>query len=583
MRIKITRLAWLLGILLLCACNEDHFLNELERIKKTGDDNPAMALKMLDSLQVESRNRSEYAKNKYELLHIRLNDKAYKTPNSDIMIRSLMDYFVKKGSIQEKQEVFYYAGSVYRDLRDTPRALDHFLKSLEYANSDDHCDQVMIRNTYSNLSDIYNKVQDYKDALKTAEKELEMCKRIPTSAIIANLHVGITQLTLKNNSQACEAFDNVFDEIIQSKDIAEQQNNLLLLLCYYARLNEMEKAKVCRTLINIDPLKDQPGFPCIAFAQYYLSSGKTDSAIVYSKHVIENGSDLYTSYDAARFLYQIYRHSGDAANMFRYADLYMHLSDSLDFGKRQEMAATANNEFQYHLDQKKEQQLKDEKEHYKNTLIVMSLAALLLACISYSCYIIRRNKHLQLIVKLSSELQRATDYEIQLRKDIEQKEQELDMSRRALNNSSDELNDVKHELNRVNSELLEYDEQLKIKEQQLAEKIDQNRRFISLLHQSELEGKAEDVINAVRQSSTGKRSMQSTDWKQLYQAVDELYPNFKDRLMKELGAFTEQQMQVCYLMRIGLSKPLIQNMTNLSRVTIWRWTKKYEWVLTPDE
>ena len=129
----------------------------------------------------------------------------------------------------------------------------------------------------------------------------------------------------------------------------------------------------------------------------------------------------------------------------------------------------------------------------------------------------------------------------------------------------------------------EYSEALKDKEQQLAERIDQNKTFIKLLHQSELEGKAEDVINAIRQSSTGKKNMKSADWKQLYQAVDELYPLFKDRLLKELGTFTEQQMQVCYLMRIGLSKPQIQNMTNLSRVTVWRWVKKYDWVLIPDE
>ena len=57
----------------------------------------------------------------------------------------------------------------------------------------------------------------------------------------------------------------------------------------------------------------------------------------------------------------------------------MELSDSLDFGKRQEMAATVKNEYQYHLDQRKEQQLRDEKERYKHTLVIVSLVALLLA------------------------------------------------------------------------------------------------------------------------------------------------------------------------------------------------------------
>ncbi len=77
--------------------------------------------------------------------------------------------------------------------------------------------------------------------------------------------------------------------------------------------------------------------------------------------------------------------------------------------------------------------------------------------------------------------------------------------------------------------------------------------------------------------------MDLLDWKRLYMATDKLYPLFKDRLVKELGTFNEQQMQVCYLMRIGLSKNQIQNLTNLSRVTIWRWEKKYDWIYSSDD
>ena len=227
-------------------------------------------------------------------------------------------------------------------------------------------------------------------------------------------------------------------------------------------------------------------------------------------------------YEAAKHLFQIYAESGDEANATKYGKIYLELSDSMDFGKRQELAATANNQYQYHLDQKKEQQLKDEKERYKNMLIIVSLLAMLLASAGYILHVRRRNKHLQEVIALSSDIV--------------------------------------------------------TKEQQLTEKMEQNKTFIKMLHHSEMEGKAEDVIQAVRQASTGKREMTPADWKQLYQPVDEMCPSFKDSLLKELGTFTEQQMQVCYLMRIGLSKPEIQNMTNLSRSTVWRWVKKYDWV-----
>ena len=155
-------------------------------------------------------------------------------------------------------------------------------------------------------------------------------------------------------------------------------------------------------------------------------------------------------------------------------------------------------------------------------LIIVSLLAMLLASAGYILHVRRRNKHLQEVIALSSDIV--------------------------------------------------------TKEQQLTEKMEQNKTFIKMLHHSEMEGKAEDVIQAVRQSSIGKRDMTSADWQQLYQAVDELYPTFRARLLHELGTFTEQQMQVCYLMRIGLSKSEIQNITNLSRSTVWRWVKKYNWV-----
>lgn len=197
-------------------------------------------------------------------------------------------------------------------------------------------------------------------------------------------------------------------------------------------------------------------------------------------------------------------------------------------------------------------------------------------------YVRRRSKHLKEVLNLSTELQQVSSDEKQLRRDVEQKEKNLEELRASLEKTTDELSDVKNELERVNAELSEYEEALKEREQQLSEKMGQNKTVIQMLHQSELEGKAEDVIYAIRQSSAGKKNMTSTDWKQLYHAVDELYPSFKERLLAKLGNFTEQQMQVCYLMRIGLSKPQIQNMTNLSRVTIWRWVKKYDWVLTSD-
>ena len=139
------------------------------------------------------------------------------------------------------------------------------------------------------------------------------------------------------------------------------------------------------------------------------------------------------------------------------------------------------------------------------------------------------------------------------------------------------------ELQYVLFQLQEQEKELEKHKLKLAENIEQNKLFLRLIQQTEFEGKAEDVIMALKQSSTGRKNMTFAEWRELYKAVDEMYPNFKNQLVAKLGKFTAQQMQVCYLIRIGLDKPEIQNLTNLSRVTVWRWFKKYSWILTPDD
>ena len=125
----------------------------MEQIRAIGDTNPNKALSMLDSLEVEIRGERKYITHKYDLLRIRLNDKAYKLPTSDIMIKKLISYFEENGSFADKQEVYFYAGSIYRDLQDTPRALEHFFKALDYAKENaEECDSDMLCKTYSNIN-----------------------------------------------------------------------------------------------------------------------------------------------------------------------------------------------------------------------------------------------------------------------------------------------------------------------------------------------------------------------------------------------------------------------------------------------
>lgn len=568
-------------ILFLVSCSKDDSLDKMSRIKTIGDTNPNEALSMLDSLEIEIRGKNEYIRNKYDLLRIRLNDKAYKMPTSDIMIKKLVTYFEKNGSTVEKQEAYHYAGSIYRDLQDTPRALEHFFKALDYATENsDECDSVMLCNTYSNINYLQYKVQNYNEALKAAINELEIVRKTKNETAIPFSHVGVSYQALDKHKEAEAAFDSSYAHIIKHPVTDEvHQELLIILLDNYSELGNISKAKDCIRLIKDNPLEGEPTYACVAFAEYYRLLGMIDSAAIYCERIINEGTDIYAKYDAAKLIFGMYTDAGDSENARRYAQAYMQLSDSLDFGKRQELAATVNNIYQYHLDQKKEQDLKEEKEQYKSLSIIVFLTASLLACVAYILNFKRKQKHQKQVAELSSALQRVSNDGKQLRENIIRKELELAESRQSLKKSSDELDDVKQKLLRVNQELSENNDALKKTEQLLEEKKEQNKTFIMLLHQSEFEGKAEDIIRAVREASKGKREMTMAEWNRLYKAVDELYPTFHETILKQPERVSNKEIQVLYLLRIGLSKHQIMNMTDLARVTIWRWEKKFDWVL----
>lgn len=551
--------------LLLLSCSHDEMLDRLEEIKTVGNDNPTTALAMLDSLELDVRTESEYVRAKYDLLKIRLNDKAYIAHTSDYMIRQLVNYFNENGNVADKQEAYYYAGSVYRDLDDTPRALENFLNSLDCAENNSRCDSLMLRNTYSNLTYLYTRVQAFTEAIDMASKEVELSKRIDNGTVRAFMHLEAAYQGNREFDKAETVCDSAFVYINRNIEDTFNQEALFYLMLNYSDIGKLSKAKKCFSLIKNKTQDQLSSFQCKALAQYYDSSEKPDSAVVYGKRALSDETNIHSMYDAAKLLFNMYYHKGDVPNANYYAAVYMALSDSLDFGRRQELASTVNNRYKYHSDKKKEQQLKEDNERYEKTIIIVSACAILAFCLGYILYVKRRNHQLKEVVALQVQLQRVNDEGNELKTKLEK--------------SLGELENMKSELLRVNKELADNDVVLKDKEKQLVEKINQNKMIVNLLHQTELEGVAEDVVEAIRQSSVGKKNMSAADWKQLYKAVDKLYPSFHEQLVDEMDNFNAQQMQVYYLMRIGLNPTQIMNVTDVPRVTLWRWKKKCDWIV----
>lgn len=577
---KIAAIGLILVSFFSCDNNSSRVSNKIDYIKSIGDTNPSLAMSMLDSLDINIRNQPERVIKKFDLLRLRVQDKAYITATSDIAAKQLVTYFEKNGTALEKQEAYFYAGSVYRDLQDTPRALKYFFKALEIAENSKQFDTVMQRNTFSNLHYLYFNVQDYPKAYEYAMKEYKLSQSINKMELTCLMHLGMSLTVLDSIKQAKEIYKIALDTISSNPQLKEDHEVLCSLLFNFSYLKDSVQASRCYKLLqdlNLDDSNDAKNY---AYGEFFLLVGKKETAICAFNRILHNKTDLLRMYDASKALFHIYNEGKQVVEANKMANLFVSLCDSIDLGKRQELAATVKNEYQYHKDQQREQKIINEKERLQSWLIISVVAIVIILLIAVAFIFYKRYTYLNRLLAISNDLNDLSVAKQQLQTNIKKKEEELLASQSLLDKRENELKSVKNQLKDLNGELTKFDEKLKKKEQMLAEKIAQSQTFLNLLHQTELEEKAEDVIFNIRQSSEGKKHMTTTNWKQLYKAVDELYPAFKDQLMKELGSFSEQQMQVCYLMRIGLSKPQIQNITNLSRVTIWRWVKKFNWIQT---
>lgn len=542
----------------------------MDHIKTVGDENPALALKMLDSIYVDARNASEYAMMKYDLLKIRLEDKSYIPHTSNRVIENLVKYFEDNGTIKDKQEAYYYAGSVYRDLDDTPRAIENFYKSIETVGNKKECDSIILRNAYSNLHYLFVNVQDYNNALKMAQMDYSISKALNKMTINTMIQITTAYLNMDMEKEGIHYLDEAFN-CLKDKKYANEDNFIYLVLYHYSNLNLKDKANECYNLIKKRKLKRMDAFVRNILGNYYMLIGQQDSAIACYEYIINEKKDEHAMYDTAKKLFLIYSENGNKDKAIKYGAEFIRLSEKLDFAQNSELAATVNNKYKYHLDQSRMQNMESERIMYLRIAIIIGFSAVLLTLAFVIFYMRKKNITLRRQLALTDSLNSVKAQMSDIKKNTLLKEQQLASAQSEIAAKEQKMKEISEELQH-NEQLLE------TTQKRLNDKMKQSEQLMQMLHKAELEDSASDVVEAVRKSAEGKKKLSATEWQQLYSAVNSLYPDFKDSLVSRDGNLSEQQMQMCYLMRIGLTGPQINNVVDISRTTVWRWTNANKWI-----
>ena len=552
----------------------DREISRMDVIKQLGNSHPQLALASYDSLKDEFTKGSTYVRNKYTLLGIRLRDKAELPHTSDSCIRRLVPYFEKKGTIREMQEVYYYAGSVYRDLQDTPRSLEYFLKSAACTEKGE-TDSVMLRNCYSQLCAMYTKVQDYGNALQMAKAEYEVARSIGTLDGITIIQLGNAYMRTDSFPQATE----VMRMMLTENDTTNLTPDILCDLLYYFSLtDDTANARFCYTrfvdMPERHPIKAQQH---ISLGKYFLLLGLTDSSAQHYQLALEQG-DSICKYDACRKLFHLYEDCGEKEEAYKYASEFLRISTCLDLGMRQEQAATINNQYQYYKDKQEEDSIKAEKEIMELYLRMTLLITLTLISVICTVYTFRKYQRQRLLHEISMTLDGDTGSD----NGNEQETHVLMRIKKGMDSARIKQEEMAKKLEKAEGNIKEQGQSIERAKRDAEEKLQEAHRqmergvnLFKMAHLTELSKNDNDIVESIRKASRMEQELTSKQWSELISFINDRYPTFSQKIVTKHGPISEKQMHICYLLKMGFTNTEICNiMKDCSRSTIWRWKNR---------
>ena len=544
----------LITILSIISCSKSTdtgLLSRLSDIQAMGDSCPLKAILRLDSIKPLFEEESEYARNKMSLLDIRLHDKAFIAHTNDSTIKAVYRFFEKQGSARDKQEAYYYMGSVYRDLKDYPNAVTYYLKSNEMFENSKNTDPAIFKVSCIQLSVLYRKQFNYTEALSTMLKGLDAAEKSGLAGERIYMDVASCYYEI-NDMLNCLLFCNKAISIIENKGIKKENADIVSkAMSLYAAADCHEDSKKCLNLLNSLKENERPRNYLASLSKYCAKYVSKDSAAIIVERIFEKTGDIQELYDVSKWLTRYYSNKGDYENATKYAMYFIRVNKTLIENRKFEHTTNAKNIFRYQRDKEEELRIIEQGRKDRYYLILGISVSLILLLAAAVIYYRRKKMLLEIILNKENDIMHVKSVVI----DKEQELVSLNLKNESL---SEQLEHAKDEFKML---------------------VSQNRELTKLSLMNNVPDDAKDIIEKARRTSKGKYRLDDDEWKELLGAIDRMFPEFTYEVQSKFKKISEPVLRVCYLRKIGLSAPEIVNLTDYPRQTVWDRIKRIEMIM----
>ena len=458
-------------------------------------------------------------------------------------VDSLVAFFDRHGSANDRMMAHYVQGRVYHDMGEAPRALECYQRAAEQADTTrTDCDLYTLYAVYGQMAKLFNAQylpDDEMQAIKMAERIA--WKDRDTLTALYTYELRKKPYFLRNDTDSVLLIErtarNLYLQIHNDSMAARTTRVPISLLLDRGQYDDA--GSLIRYFEGNSNYFDssnniRKGYEIYYYdkGRYLLASGKRDSSLFYFTKVLQAG------YKEAGYkgLLMYYQKKHIADSIAKYATLFANANDDSYLNVNQQQVGQVRASYNYQKHAKEAQRLK-EANTLRGWLLCLGLLALLV--LLFLLLWVRakareRKRRLQELHRINEELQ--AKYAL-LTEDYEQKLEEMKLQQEQATDSDDSQS-----LSQKMEALSFAIRKANIKKEEIA------------MNTAHIQESA--VFRRLQDEPTISRSDEGI-WPEVEAVINEAYPGFTDRLQLLLPKMSGKEWQVSLLLKAQLTHQLI--------------------------
>lgn len=514
-------------------------------------DSARIYLSSLDStIQFEPEETRMY----YGLLTTKAQDKKFIRHKSDSLMNEVVRFYESYGDKEKLMEAYYYLGSVYRDMRDAPRAIAAFQQAADVGENSQRYD--VLGRIYSQMGTLLAYQSLYEDALKIYKISYAYnLKREAGPGLVYTLRDQGRMYEALNQPDSAEyyylaAYNKAFEINNQNliNWISSELGNV------YLNLNKPIQAK---KLFSKIPEQKDDAIYLYGLGSTYLLTLQPDSVQYYYLEALKKGKQNQSPYlksSIYKALATLEAQKKDYPSAFNYAQKSLVLEDSIKKMTRTETIGKINALYNYRHTELENQQLLLRNKQTQIYIYLLIIALLIIAGIA-AIYINYTKKQKRIAQE-------------QINRLSQQKEEQFKNSQDCLQKNKKEIIEIKQRLQQANekSEKDKLEAQQKILE--LKNELIEAKKYDALIKEAIF--RDSHIYKRFHDATSEESSIKikEEDWSELEQEIDNAYNGFTNWLKELYPQITQNELCICYLIKTQISPKSMAKILCLSTSAI---------------